>query len=207
MTVISALAPPAAPPPPMPTTESAEPAQVRLTAADLALLPPELSGGAVRYELHQGRLIIMPPPGDFHSVVTGNLGHALKTQGEMRGHGRARPNEFGLLLGDSVYGPDAGFVTNARLPIRRSTEGYMLTIPDLIAEVRSKNDTLAYMARKAATYLAAGVRLVWVIDPVGRRVFAYRAGQAAVEIAEDGELTCDDIIPGFRLAVREALAE
>jgi len=49
--------------------------------------------------------------------------------------------------------------------------------------------------------------LVWVIDPIGRRVFVYRAGQDAVELGEDGVLTCDDVIPGFRLTVRAALEE
>ncbi|MBY0233289.1 MAG: Uma2 family endonuclease [Gemmataceae bacterium] len=116
---------------------------------------------------------------------------------------------MGIVLGrdpDHILGADSVFITNARLPIRRSPEGYLETIPELIGEVRSKNDTLAALARKAAEYLGAGAVLVWVIDPIGRRVFAHRAG-GVEEIGEDGFLVCDDIIPGFRLAVRDALAE
>jgi Uma2 family endonuclease len=39
------------------------------TIADLDLLPSELPSGPVRYELHHGRLITMPPPGDIHGAV------------------------------------------------------------------------------------------------------------------------------------------
>ena len=46
-----------------------------------------------------------------------------------------------------------------------------------------------------------------MVDNIGRRVFAHRAGTEPVEIAEDGFLVCEDIIPGFRLAVRDALGE
>src|SRR6185369_8982845 len=43
------------------------------TAADLAELPSELPSGPVRYELDNGRLISMAPPGDEHGMVTSNL--------------------------------------------------------------------------------------------------------------------------------------
>jgi Uma2 family endonuclease len=48
------------------------------TVADLAVLPSELPSGTVRYELHHGRLITMPPPGNTHGAVEGNLITALK---------------------------------------------------------------------------------------------------------------------------------
>jgi Uma2 family endonuclease len=187
-----------------------EPALRLLTERDLALLPTELATGTVLYELHHGRLIIMPPPGDIHGAVESNIATALKVQGEHAGHGKARSGDVGIVLGrdpDNIVGADAVFITNARLPLRRSSEGYLETIPELIAEVRSRNDTLAYMARKANEYLDAGSVLVWVIDPIGRRVFEYRRGQAPVELGEDAILTAEDIIPGFRLAVRDVLAE
>ncbi|MBY0233294.1 MAG: Uma2 family endonuclease [Gemmataceae bacterium] len=197
--------------PPAPVAEEVSaPAEMLLTEADLALMPRELSRGTVQYELHHGKLVVMPPPGDIHSIVTGNLAYELRVQGQMRGHGQYRGGEVGILLGrdpDHVLVPETVFISNARLPVRRTTEGYLETMPDLIVEVRSKNDTLAYTARKAGEYLAGGAVLVWVVDPIGRRVFAHRAGAEPVEIDEDGVLTCDDIIPGFAVSVRAALAE
>lgn len=180
------------------------------TAADLAAMPSELPSGTVRYELHHGRLISMPPPGDIHGAVEGNMVTALKMQGEYAGHGKARSGDVGILLGrnpDHVVGADAVFVCNARLPIQRSDEGYLLTVPDLVVEVRSKNDTLAALARKADEYLAAGARVVWVVDPINRNVVEHRPSQAAHTFTDQDTLTAADIIPGFSLAVNLALQE
>jgi Uma2 family endonuclease len=180
------------------------------TVADLEHLPSDLPSGPVRYELHHGRLITMPPPGDIHGAVVGNLVTALKVQGEHKGLGKARCGEVSVILRrnpDHVFGADAAFISNARLPIRRSPEGYLETIPELIVEVRSKNDTLAALQRKAQDYLDAGVVVVWVVDPIHRNVVEYRQGAAARTYDEDSTLTVEDVIPGFALPVREALQE
>ena len=105
------------------------------------------------------------------------------------------------------HGADAVFITNARLPIRRTPEGYLETIPELIVEVRSKNDTLAALERKAQEYLQAGTVVVWVVDPINRNVVEYRQGGASQTYAEDETLTVPDLIPGFALLVRDALQE
>ncbi len=174
-----------------------------LTVADLAVLPSDLPSGSVRYELHRGVLIIMAPPGNIHGAFQLNVGTELKIQGERRGHGKAR-SEVGVVLGrnpDVVYGPDAVFITNARLPIRESPEGYLETIPELIAEVRSKNDTLAALERKALDYLQAGAVVVWVVDPINRNVVEYRQGVAPGTFGEEDTLTLPDLIPDFALLV------
>src|SRR5947208_9054838 len=61
-----------------------------LTAADLAALPDELPSGPANYELDDGRLVIMPAPGDVHAAVSSNITAHLKVQGEWAGHGKAR---------------------------------------------------------------------------------------------------------------------
>lgn len=180
------------------------------TAADLAAMPSELPSGSVRYELHHGRLITFPPLDDVHGAVESNIATALKTQGEHAGHGKARSGDVGIVLGrnpDHVVGADAVFICNARLPIQRSDEGYLLTVPDLVVEVRSKNDTLAALTRKADEYLAAGARVVWIVDSINRNVVEHRPNQAARTFTDQDMLPADDVIPGFSLAVASALQE
>jgi Uma2 family endonuclease len=181
-----------------------------LTAADLAALPAQLPSGPVCYELHHGRLITMTPPGDTHGAVEGNLITALKAQGEYRGLGKARCGEVGIILGrnpDHVLGADAVFIANDRLPLQRSAEDYLETLPNLVVEVRSKNDTQAGLARKAQDYLDAGVTVVWVADPIAGNVTEYRVNTQPRIYTEEDTLTVEDIIPGFQLAVRDALRE
>ena len=93
------------------------------------------------------------------------------------------------------------------MPIRRTPEGYLETIPELIVEVRSKNDTLVALERKAQDYLQAGAVVVWVVDPINRNVVEYRQGAPPRTYAEDDTLTVPDLIPGFALLVRDALQE
>jgi Uma2 family endonuclease len=180
-----------------------------LTIADVAALPRTLPSGDVRYELDDGRLIVMPPPGDIHGAVQSNVVTQLKIQGEFRGLGRAR-TEVGLVLRrnpDRLTGPDAVFITAALLPLRRSTEGYLETIPELVVEVRSPNDTGAEVQAKVDEYLAAGVRVVWIADPENQTVIAHRANQPAQAFGPADKLTVPDVIPGFQVAVADLFRE
>jgi Uma2 family endonuclease len=130
----------------------------------------------------------------------------LKVQGERRGHGKTRSGEVGVVLWrdpDRVVGADAVFIANRSLPIRRSGQGYLETIPDLVVEVRSKNDTGAKIADKVGDYLKAGVQVVWVADPQTRTVSVHRRDQEPQVLGEDDTLTVEDIIPGFRMRVAD----
>ena len=194
----------------MPTVATPQPAAESplrlLTAADLAALPAELPSGTVLYELDNGRLIIMPPPGDLHGAVESNIAADLKLQGERRGHGKARSGDVGVILWrdpDRVVGADAVFIANRSLPLRVSPEGYLETIPDLVAEVRSKNDSLPAVRHKVEDYLTAGVGVVWVADPLQRTVTAYRRDREPEVFGEADTLAVEDVIPGFRMPVRE----
>jgi Uma2 family endonuclease len=118
--------------------------------------------------------------------------------------------DVGVLLSrdpDCVFAPDAAFVGAARLPVRESPQGYLETIPDLVVEVRSRNDSLAWLARKAQKYLRAGVRVVWVVDEEARHVTVYRSEAAPLVVGEKDVLTADPIIPGFRLPLAELYRE
>lgn len=176
-----------------------------LTAADLDALPTELPRGTVDYELDNGRLIIMSPTGDRHADVHLAIGSELKLQGERRGHGKAYV-EVGVILWKDpfrVVGPDVAFVKRDSLPVKTSPEGYLETVPELIVEVRSKNDTKPYVARKVADYLATGVQLVWIVDPEVSTVEEHRPGLAQKTHSRDSILQCEDVIPGFRLSLAD----
>ncbi len=178
-----------------------------LTAADVAVLPTHLPTGDVKYELHDGRLIVMPPPGDIHAHRQARFIAHLFAWGEQRGYGEAR-GEVGLLLRrnpDHLVGPDAVFIAKASLPPRVSPEGYLLTVPELVVEVRSKNDTQAEIDEKVRDYLAAGVTLVWVADPAARTVTAYQSNQPPAVFGPTDTLTAQPVIPGFAVPVADLL--
>jgi Uma2 family endonuclease len=175
------------------------------TAADLAVMPTHLPSGDVDFELDKGRFRLMVPPGQVHSEIQNFLSAALFNQGRQPGHGRAF-TEVGIVLSrfpDTVVGADAAFVTSARCPVRRSPEGYLETIPDLVIEIRTRNDSIPEMQAKASVYLDAGVRVVWIVDPMTKTVAAHRPGSDPQVRNEADTLRIDEVIPGFRLSVAE----
>jgi len=151
----------------------------------------------------------MPPPGDIHGSAQNKFGSALLIQGEAKGFGKSR-TEVGLILRrnpDRLVGPDAVFVAAASLPLRRSPEGYLETIPELVVEIRSPNDSDPEVQAKVNEYLAAGVRIVWVADPDRQTVTTYRMGQAPQILGPTELLTIPDVIPGFQALVADLLRD
>ena len=151
----------------------------------------------------------MSPPGRRHGKLQSRISAALQNQGEEQRHGEAY-TEVGVLLSrrpDSVVGPDAAFVCKRSQPARESPEGYLETIPELVVEIRSKNDTKAYLDRKVADYLQAGVQIVWIVDPDANTVVEHHPGAASKTLGTADTLTCHDIIPGFRLPLAELFKE
>ena len=68
-------------------------------------------------------------------------------------------------------------------------------------EVRSPSQSAREMDTKAEGYLAAGTRLVWIVDPDRRTVTVYRPDRSPEELALEGYLDGYDVLPGFRVAV------
>ena len=194
------------------TTTLLSPPRVRIpyssprlfTAADLAAMPTSLPSGDVRYELDDGVLVVMPPPGDIHSEKQSATTVVMATQAQAKGLGRVRV-EVGIVLRrnpDRVVGADAAFLTTDQLPAKRTKEGYLESIPKLVVEVKSKNDTWPEIESKVAEYLAAGVELVWVLDDDQPTITAYTIGQPPQVFAATDLLTAP-FLPGFAVPVAE----
>jgi Uma2 family endonuclease len=177
----------------------------RMTVADLAAMPTDLPSGPVEYELDDGRIVQMSPPGNQHGRIQAVIARELGIQGELAGHGIAY-GEVGVILWrnpDRVVGIDNGFVKNASLPVIVSPEGYLERPPDLMVEIRSKNDKRAYIDRKVSDYLRSGAIVVVVVDPQAETVAIHRPNASPVALSSGDTLTFDDIIPGFRLALAD----
>ena len=101
---------------------------------------------------------------------------------------------------DRVVGADAAFILSKSLPVRKSPEGYLLTIPELVVEVRSKNDSRPEIAAKYDEYFAAGVELIWIIDPDARTVTISCRGKTDDTLQTSDTLVCQ-LIPGFTVPV------
>ena len=99
-----------------------------------------------------------------------------------------------------MRGPDLSFVTRERLlgfDATRFFEG----APDLAIEILSPSNRPYQVRAKVADYLAAGCRLVWVVDPERRSVTTYRALLAPLVLGADDTLDGDDVLPDLAIQV------
>jgi Uma2 family endonuclease len=108
------------------------------------------------------------------------------------------------ILPKQVRLPDLAFVPNDQLrQFRKPRKAVPSLIPALAVEVLSDGNTKAEMARKLKDYFDAGVKLVWYVDPPTRTVRVYRSPKSFVTKGETDELDGEDLLPGFRVSIRE----
>lgn len=65
----------------------------------------------------------------------------------------------------AVRRPDASYLTRSRLGADELPRDHCPVAPVLAVEVVSPNDTFCELEQKVRDYLAAGVELVWILDP------------------------------------------
>jgi Uma2 family endonuclease len=107
--------------------------------------------------------------------------------------------------------PDVSFVTWERL---LATEAHTKKVaplgPDLAVEILSEGNTRKEMDEKRRQLFAAGMKLMWVIDPKTRTAEVYDdAAQPdhMVPIGEGDALDGGTVLPGFRLSLAELFAD
>ena len=66
---------------------------------------------------------------------------------------------------------------------------------------------MTQLAAKAAEYIEAGTPLVWVVDPVRRRVRVHHPGQPVRTLSQTDTLDGADVLPGFSLPLWRRFAE
>jgi Uma2 family endonuclease len=106
-----------------------------------------------------------------------------------------------------VRKPDISVVKRERFSKEHLHEGFLSIAPDLTVEVISSNDEVAELNEKVEEYLAAGVLLVWVIDPENEIVYIHRKDGSVTKLHKDGELSGEDVLPGFACKVAELFPE
>ena len=155
-------------------------------------------------ELIHGDIIEMPAPGEEHGFLAGLFYHHFLLFDPERKTGVPTVESGYYTLDDryTVLAPDAAFRLRERAdaPLNKRWASAM---PDIAVEIKSPNDSMAQIRRKAAIYLQNGTRLVWIVIPDRKGVEVCRlddsGGIRAEFIGIDGSLSGEDVLPGFEL--------
>jgi Uma2 family endonuclease len=160
-----------------------------------------------RTELVKGVLVVREPAGYRHGEVTMNLAAAIHAFARPRSLGRVLAAETGFKLfsnPDTVRAPDVAFIRSERVPVPPST-GFPAMAPDLAVEVLSPHDRPGEVLEKVGDWLNAGVRLVWVVDPMRSVARIYRLDGTESLLAAADALEGEDVLPGFCCRLAEVL--
>jgi Uma2 family endonuclease len=141
------------------------------TYADLVALPPQLVG-----EIIDGELIASPRPAMLHARAASRLGMDL---GGPFDRGKGGPGGWIILdepelhIVEQVLVPDLAGWRRERMP-EMPDAAYVELAPDWICEVLSPATAKIDRADKMRHYAAAGVRHLWLVDPLATTLEIYR---------------------------------
>lgn len=160
-----------------------------------------------RFELVDGELIEMVPPGGEHGELSLNMGSYIRAFVRKHKLGRATVETGYHPPGNrqTLLSPDIAFVSHARAP-DPFPKRYVPVMPDLAVEVLSPTDTLGEAREKAENYLNNGTKLVWIVVPEDASVQALSLTEhGAIKqtvYGPDDALVGENVLPGFTLEVR-----
>jgi Uma2 family endonuclease len=161
-----------------------------------------------RYELWEGKLVRRQASKPRHGLVAGRIVRHLSAHLAANPIGDVFIADAGFRAapGESLYCPDASYVSNERIAAM-SLDEFAPFAPDIAIELRSPDNTRRRLETKARHYLTHGGRLVWVFYPKEKSVHVHRP-DVPVETLRAGDLlTAEELLPGFAVRVGELFPE
>jgi Uma2 family endonuclease len=177
-----------------------------LTVDDLWEISHRPENDGKKFELIEGVVYEMHPPGERHGIVTTLILSSLFIHVKINRLGRVTTETAYYLPTDphNPLSPDIAFTRTERL--KPPVEGYVPQMPDFVVEVKSPDNTLNELKHKAERYLKNGVKLVWIVQPGRKKVHICTSGESGMVVTVSGigdTLDGGDIVPGFTLVVRD----
>lgn len=178
----------------------------RMTVAEFEEYP---WGDNYQVELVHGEVVVSPIPFWAHAHVVRTLLLALHAHASSGGAGEVYgANTFYRLphRDDTVRAADVSLVRAGRLPGVVPLRGATPFAPDLVVEVLSPSDTYSRVEEKLDDYLAAGVQLLWLVDPSRRRVDVVLPDGTRRRVGESETLDGAPVLPDFSITVGDIFA-
>jgi Uma2 family endonuclease len=191
----------------VPTQINFSPLSRRYTLEEFWALPEREDHA--RYELIGGHLFMVPPPKPPHDDVGARMNRALMKfvlDNNLKGSvHHPRSAIWKRAVGSTYLEPDMMYVSNAL----RSEMGDDRTSADIVFEYLSRSTSVYDQTTKADTYLALGVRELWLIDPFTGTIevrYAHHDEDMPTwetRIYGDGKHAKSRVLKGWKVSVAE----
>jgi len=174
--------------------------QSLLTAEQYATLP-ELEG---HHELVRGEIVYLNMPSFRHGKVCAKIARIVGYHVDLHDLGHVLSNDSGVITQrgpDTVRSADVAFYSYNAVPKGEHPRLYAPKPPELVFEVKSRDDRWAKIQEKVAEYLQVGVRVVCVVDPETETVAIHHAERPVQSLTGDDELRIPDVLGDFGVTI------
>jgi len=154
-----------------------------------------------------GTVIVMPPTDPDNGRRVLEVGRQLANWAIEHGSGYVVGPDSGFFLPrGSRRSPDAAWFDDRRWKeAKRPDLRYPVFAPEFVIEVRSPHDRPRLLREKMDDYMANGVQLSWLIDPIERTVTIYRPGLEPEIVTNPASITGEGPVTGFVLKLDRVL--
>jgi Uma2 family endonuclease len=171
-----------------------------LSEADFLALAEEFPDCFLEYTT-EGTVLIMPPTDPETSARVGLLLYELIKWEKTRGRGIVMGPDGGFFFPDgSRRSPDVAWFDAARW--RKSQKPgtrFPTFAPEFLIELRSPGQRMRPLREKMEEYIANGVQLGWLIDPIEHSVEIYRPGRGPEVLNNPTAVSGEGPVDGFVL--------
>jgi len=174
----------------------------RLTFEEAARIDPDEMPG----EIDAGRWVPMPRSTWRHGRILINVGIALGLYARQNPGWSVAGGDPGTKLRrdpDTLRGPDVAIVRAERVPEGYGADGWLEGAPDVAVEIVGDRQKIFELMTKALEYLAAGGKMVWILEPETARVVVFTPPDRVRILPADGVLDGGDALPGFSCPVAQ----
>jgi Uma2 family endonuclease len=102
---------------------------------------------------------------------------------------------------DTYRSFDVAYIAFTTLPTGEIPTPFWETIPDFVAKIVAPDSRASETRQLAADYIAAGVRLAWLIYPDALLVDVYQPGHATLTLELGQRFDGANVLPAFDLGV------
>ena len=162
-----------------------------------------------RYNLIGGFLFMVPPPNPPHGDVASRMTRSLVgfvVNNNIEGDVHHPPEPIYIRAEGSTYlEPDMMYVSREL----RKTFGKMRTSADIVFEYSSRRTIIYDHTTKADTYLALGVRELWLVNPFSASIEVRHAGKIGEKLVwhilkySRGQQAQSRVLEGFEVSVTD----
>lgn len=141
---------------------------------------------------------------ETHGFLTGRFSYFLNAWRDS-----TKPPRGKVVCGDAgvrftsktptLVGVDVAYIPPQVVAAKKGRSTVTVGVPFLIVEVLSPNDTVKNVSKKVKTYLAAGVKHVWVVNPESETVMVHRPNNKPISVNADGFLSAEPYMPGLKI--------